>query len=546
MTTIGDSEKPARRAAAALAWHAAVPRPPAEDPPTDLPEPPIDAAWAERPILVHLAELAARQPGLAALSDGARRIDFATLHAAACRLGDALARQAAWPAGAIGVLLPNDARYQVAMMGVLAAGRPCMMLGPHLPAAALARAIAAARLSGVVSVAELAPLLPAGLPWLDFDAVADTPAPPPPRLLDPAAPAFIVATSGSTGAPKAMVQVQRVMLANYIPRIRLLRLGPHDRVAIAGPPATGGALSHRNCALLAGAGLLLLDIPRLGLGGALAEMRAQGATVLHTTPQLLKALARPPGAAAAFARLRLVMVGGDEMLRADLAAIRSVLPAGCRVHFGLSLTESARLASWYVPPDDNHDPMRVAVGYLVEGVRAALLDEDGRPAAPGAPGELVVSTPYAASGDWVDGQVLPARFTPDPADPSRRIFHTGDIVRIAEDGVMVVLGRRDRMVKLAGQRVEPAAIELAMRAVPGVADAAVLVLRADGIVRLAGFVVPAGANDADLLARVRAALRGGLPAAMVPSLLRTVAAVPLTDGGKRDDAALAAIAAAPA
>jgi acyl-coenzyme A synthetase/AMP-(fatty) acid ligase len=239
------------------------------------------------------------------------------------------------------------------------------------------------------------------------------------------------------------------------------------------------------------------------------------------------------------------MLGGDVLLHADLATIRRALPAGCLVQYGLSLSESARVAGWLVPEQDRHDTVRVASGYLNPGVEVAVLDEAGGPAGMGEAGELLVRTPFAAAGDWVGGRVVAARFPTDPDNPGKRIFRTGDIGRIAPDGVLVVLGRRDRMVKIGGQRVEPATVEMAMRALPGIADAAVVACHAGGEVRLAGFVVPAGGADAEVLLReVRAALRAALPAAMVPAVLRRIDAVPLTPAGKRDDAALAALAGA--
>lgn len=297
---------------------------------------------------------------------------------------------------------------------------------------------------------------------------------------------------------------------------------------------------------MAGAGLALPDPQALGIAGALEQVRRFGATVLHATPQLMKLLARQPAARMAFATLRLVMLGGDALLHADLAVIRAALPPGCRVSYGFSLSEAARVAGWLVDEAARHDPVRVASGYLNPGVEAAVLDEAGRPVPPGEAGELVVRTPFASIGDWAGGRVVATRFPTDPGNPGKRIYRTGDIVRIAPDGVMVVLGRRDRMVKIAGQRVEPATIEAALRGLPGIADAAVVAHAQAGEVRLAGFVVPQGeaaalAQEA-LLGQVRAALRQVLPQAMIPATLRRIAALPLTAAGKRDDAALAAMA----
>ena len=494
-------------------------------------------------MLVHLAALALARPDSIAIEDGIREVTFAALYDRACTIGAAL-RAAAWPDGAVGVLLANDATYVEAMFGCLAAGRACMLLAPNQPAAFLRKVIGAAGLAGVVSDACHADVLPPCLPWLDTAAI-DATAAAPPVMLDAGAPAFIVATSGTTGAPKAVVSDQGSLLRNFMPRIRLLRVGPQDRVAASAPPATSAALAHRLYGLLMGARLQIIDIPSTGLGGALARYAAGQTTILHATPAVLTSLARLPAARRAFAMLRLVMLGGDAMLRADLAAVRRVLPAGCRVQYALSLSEAARVTAWFVPPDDDHDPERVAAGYLVEGVEIQVLDEEGAPVPPGTPGELVVRSEVAALGDWVNGRLVPDRFPADPSHPGRRIYHTGDIVRLCPDGVLVVLGRRDRMIKISGQLIQPATIEMAMRALPWVADAAVIPVRVPGMVRLAGFVVhnpaaPSAEDDVALLRALRQALHASLPAAMVPQVLRRIPAIPLTAAGKRDEAALLA------
>ena len=494
-------------------------------------------------MLDHLAGQRAARPSAVAIDDGIRTVTFAVLYDRACAIGAAV-RVAGWPAGAVGVLLGNDATYIEAMFGCLAAGRACMLLAPNQPAAFLRQVIGSAGLAGVISDAGHATRLPQGLPWLDAAAVKAAPAAPP-VMLDVGAPAFIVATSGTTGAPKAVVSDQGSMLRNFVSRIRLLRVGPEDRVAATAPPATSGALAHRLYGLLMGARLQIIDIPSAGLGGTLARCTAGRTTILHATPALLTSLARLPPAREAFAALRLVMLGGDAMLQVDLAALRRMLPEGCRVQYALSLSEAARVAAWFVPPDDDHDPARVAAGYLVDGVEIQILDEHGTPVPPGTPGELVVRSETAALGHWIGGQVVPDQFLSDPGHPGRRIFHTGDIVRLCSDGVLVVLGRRDRMVKISGQLIQPATIEMAMRALPWVADAAVIAVRTPGMTRLAGFVVARraalpGDDDAALLSALRQALLTSLPAAMVPPLLRRIPEIPLTAAGKRNEAALLA------
>ncbi len=524
-----------------LPWIKAAALPPYQDPPPDRPAPPIDAGWFERSLPGHIALLAAGLPEHPAISDGTRRMTFAALDLATRRLAHSIIA-ARLPDGPIGVLLADDAHYLIGILACLAAGRHCLLLNTENPPDYLARIVEAAGLAGIL-VATAGTSVPAGLATVPVaPALADTtPAPPLPETalrLGANAPAIILSTSGSTGAPKAVARSQSALLHSITPRMAKLRTSPDDRAMMIGPPDTSGAVSNRFAALLAGASLHIADLPRIGLGGVLRLLAQAEVTMLRATPSLLKSLARLDGATAGFVHLRTLLIGGDALLQADLRAIRARLPATCRVHYGLSQSEAANIAHWCVPPDDTHDPVRVAAGYLGEGVEALLVDEHGQPVPPGEPGELMVRTARAAVGDLAAGRLDDARFPADPSNPGRRVFLTGDIVRITADGVLVVLGRRDRMVKINGLRVEPTLIEAALRAVPGVADAAVAARKEPGTVRLCGFVVPATPADPRLLDTVRTALREALPPHMRPSALLVVDAVPVAPSGKPDHAAL--------
>ena len=135
---------------------------------------------------------------------------------------------------------------------------------------------------------------------------------------------------------------------------------------------------------------------------------------------------------------------------------------------------------------------------------------------------------YNAVGEWHGGACRPGPFASDPTDPTRRIHHTGDIARCTEDGVYIILGRQDRMLKLNGQRIEPGEIEAALRACDGVADAAVV--SPNGRTLLAFVALHSGTTpDA-----VRASLRTRLPASMIPSRIMPLDVLPQLPGGKVD------------
>jgi aryl carrier-like protein len=158
---------------------------------------------------------------------------------------------------------------------------------------------------------------------------------------------------------------------------------------------------------------------------------------------------------------------------------------------------------------------------------------------PGAYGELFIGGIQVAAGYVNRAGLTATRFLPDPfsSRPGARMYRTGDIVRVAGDGTLDFLGRRDGQVKIRGFRIELGEIEAALHALPGVTAAAVEV-RSDPAAgdRLVAHVVAATPISVD---RLRQQLSARLPAYMIPARFRFAAALPTTTSGKLDRRALA-------
>ena len=145
---------------------------------------------------------------------------------------------------------------------------------------------------------------------------------------------------------------------------------------------------------------------------------------------------------------------------------------------------------------------------------------------------------------WAIGgrpELTAERFVESPALPGERLYRTGDLARLLPDGNIEFRGRRDQQIKLRGFRIELGEIELALTAIDGVAEAAV-VLRDDlpGGRGLMAYVVgrPRGAELS--AAALRQALEERLPGYMVPAGFVPLPALPLTPHGKVDRRWLAA------
>jgi acyl-CoA synthetase (AMP-forming)/AMP-acid ligase II len=174
----------------------------------------------------------------------------------------------------------------------------------------------------------------------------------------------------------------------------------------------------------------------------------------------------------------------------------------------------------------------VAIGVPFGGMTARVVDGNLHRAAPGQAGELALSGPQLATGYWRSPDLTAARF---PTIDGTRWYLTGDLAYEDSTGTFHHLGRIDNQVKVRGYRVELEEIEAHLRAVSGVELVAAVAWpiahgSADGIV---GFVAaPIDAADA------RKALRGRIPSYMVPSDIRIVDSLPLSQNGKVDRRAL--------
>ena len=180
----------------------------------------------------------------------------------------------------------------------------------------------------------------------------------------------------------------------------------------------------------------------------------------------------------------------------------------------------------------------VPIGRPYDGLTAMLVDEQLQPVPEGETGELCVSGPQTAPGYWRAPEITAERFVNLPVSrhQSRRFYRTGDLVARLPEGDYVFMGRADTQIKVLGHRVELGEIEAVLRGHTGVEHAVALGwpaagTTADGIV---AFVSGNIADVSGLLARAKAAL----PPYLVPRRIFTIAEMPLNANGKVDRRAL--------
>ncbi len=177
------------------------------------------------------------------------------------------------------------------------------------------------------------------------------------------------------------------------------------------------------------------------------------------------------------------------------------------------------------------------MGYVTPDHEVTLHDDDDAPVPTGEVGEIVIKSRYIALGYWKNEEATRAKFSPAPDDPAARIFRTGDLGRFRPDGLMELIGRKDRQIKVRAQRVEPAEIEMVIRNHPAVRDAAVIARRSgDNYAIIAYVVAEAGAALTGKALAEFLATR--LTDAMRPREIHFLASIPMLGNFKQDILAL--------
>jgi thioesterase domain-containing protein/acyl carrier protein len=233
-----------------------------------------------------------------------------------------------------------------------------------------------------------------------------------------------------------------------------------------------------------------------------------------------------------FESLRIVRIGGEKVLWTDIALVRKVVQPACFIQISYLSTETTG-TQWFLPNDWEEKDVGVPVGYLLPGISFAVIDESGRSVPDGEVGELVIKSRYVLLGYWENGQLSPA--LPAADDRQSRIFPTGDLVVFDARGLMRVVGRKGRQLKINGRRVEPAELETVLRKIPYVRDAIAIVTDANELVVFASSSDPARPT---FTADIRNVVRQALPTALHPSRLHEIAEIPRIPGGKVDLARL--------
>ena len=442
--------------------------------------------------------------------------------------------------GRVGLLLEHDAPMVAAVVGVLRSGNAYVPLDPLYPRERLIFMLEDSEASVLVTNTrnlKLARALTGGsLRLLNIDDLAPTVVEAVEPPVAPDAMAYILYTSGSTGQPKGVVQNHRNMLHHIGVYTNNLRISPQDRLTLLASFSFDAAVMDLFGALLNGATLCLLDVREAGIDRLGEWLEMERVTIYHSTPTLYRALLLGLPEDRTFPDVRLVVLGGEEVVRRDVELYHRHFSAECFFVNGLGPTESTVSFQYVLDQSTPLAGSSVPVGYAVSDTELVLLDASGQPTT--LRGEIGIRSAHVALGYWRRPELTATAFLPDPDGGVRRIYRTGDLGRLRPDGSLEFLGRRDDQVKVRGFRIEPAEVEAAIDSHPGVRRSVVVARDDNGSGRcLAAYVIPS-AKPGPTTSEIVAYLRERLPSYMIPSVFVSLEAIPLTPSGKVDRRAL--------
>jgi non-ribosomal peptide synthetase-like protein len=527
---------------------------------------------------------AARTPDNIAVIEGARQITYRQLDECANRLAHLLRSRGIGRDSFVGILIGRSIDAYTAILATLKAGAAYVPLDPEYPAdrvtyiradggvaLVLATAEWGRRLQGAVEYsshprcsatildegksgrggdpADVRPPTPA-LPHagggrtspepdesiLIIDEIAAELASQPETRLSrndtqatPGDLCYVIYTSGSTGKPKG-VEIEHRSAAHLVRAERwLFDVQPGDRVYQGFSLAFDASVEEVWLALACGAALVTATPEMAHAGPALAGLLTQArVTVLSCVPTLLAMVNDD------IPTLRLLIVGG-EACPDDL--VRRWHRPGRRMVNTYGPTEATVIATFA----DCRPDHPVTIGRPLPNYSAYILDANLRPLDEGETGELYLGGVGLARGYVGRPDLTRERFiaSPFPGNGTgTRLYKTGDRARFDGEGNIEFLGRADGQIKLRGFRVELSEIDAALLKCPGVQSAACTVHElAPGLTHLVAYVVP---HNGDALApeRIRAALRTGLPAYMIPTIIEPIERLPTLHSGKVDRQAL--------
>lgn len=351
--------------------------------------------------------------------------------------------------------------------------------------------------------------------------------------------AYLLFTSGTTGASKCCVLGQRELRDVMFTMNDEMRCGSADRGLINMPMFHVGALAIIG-GLHARGGTVVLQ-QQFDAAEALQLITDQRITVLHLAPVMLNALLGAVEDRSAVTSVRTVVYSAAPMSAATLQRALSVLPdAGFLNLYGQTEVIVSGLPRELHALDGSDAEERLrSVGFPFPGTQVRIVGDGGGDVPAGKAGEIVVRSNSMFRGYWDDPAATEATLRDGWC-------HTGDVGRIDERGLLYLVDRKKDVIISGGENVYSPEVEDAIGTVQGVSACAVIGVPDEKWGEaVCAVVVPSAAGASPTLETVQDGVRETLARYKVPRRLVLLDELPVLPSGKVDKKRLRADLAGP-
>lgn len=399
-----------------------------------------------------------------AITCGARSVSWGELDRRVGVYAQHLASLGIGPGDRVGCLMPNSVEYLETLYAVSRVGAVFVPinvrytpgeLGFAAGHADLALLVAGNAFRTVIAAADLACAVeydrpPADGPGFDRE--------PPTRWTDDG---FLLFTSGSTGAPRAVLHSAGAFFWMSMDPLLVHGFNRRDRMLSPLPLCFTGGL---NVAMsVAHAGAELITMPSFDPDAAFDIIETRRPTLFHGVPMMAQALAdHPRWAGADLSSLRQARAGGAAT---PVALTQAWADRGLRLTAGYGQTESAG-SGLTLPVDDAHRLGKSGVPSFHIDIRV-VDPETGADVGCGQVGEVLLRGPQIMRGYWREPEAT-ARVLRDGW------LWTGDLAFVDDDGFYEIVGRSKELIITGGLNVYPPEVEQVLAEAPGIVEAAVV------------------------------------------------------------------------
>jgi non-ribosomal peptide synthetase-like protein len=433
----------------------------------------------------------------------------------------------------IAMMFDRSPETYVAMLAVMKVNAAYVPLDAAFPIERIHFILGDADVSAIVSMSSLAKRLSgvqADKIFLDLEssAIDAQAADPLTGVTPPVEPlCYIIYTSGTTGNPKG-VGIGHASICNYVRVVaELYGYAPGDRVYQGITIAFDFSVDEIWVPLMAGAMLVPGPAGMTLIGDELgAFLRTRRVTVMGCCPTLLATIEQD------LPDLRILLVGGE-------ACPQNLVTKWYRPGLRFLNTYGPTEATVTATMTELRPDKPVTIGVPLPTYSIIILDPHEDKTVPtGEIGEIGIAGVGLALGYMNRDDLTMKKFICDflhiKNNPSGKIYRTGDLGRINENGEIDYRGRIDTQVKIRGYRIELNEIEAVLLDLPQVAQVAVTTFELEeGIVEIVAYYsIKQGIELSH--SEISQALRSKLPAYMVPAFFEQVDSIPMTVSNKTD------------